>query len=89
MAKRSRTITLRAGKARRGSAERGAFAPAGTFRCLQMAYTLQPAPQAFDDLAFAIDNEEITRLLREIADIESERLDRLGRVLARHHANDN
>ncbi|WP_225205841.1 hypothetical protein [Novosphingobium huizhouense] len=54
-----------------------------------MAYPIQPVPQAFDDLAYAIENEEITRLLREIEDLESDRLDRLGRVLSRHHCNDN
>ncbi|BEU99716.1 hypothetical protein [Novosphingobium olei] len=65
------------------------WARARLTRCLQMAFPIQPVPQAFDDLAFAIDNVEITRLLRELEDIENERLDRLGRILSRHHCNDN
>lgn len=88
MARQGRTVTLGARK-RRGLIESTEWARARLTRCLQMAYPIQPVPQAFDDLAYAIENEEITRLLREIEDLENDRLDRLGRVLARHHCNDN
>ena len=88
MAKRGRTVMLGAFR-RRGVAESTDWARARLSRCLHMAYPIQPVPQAFDDLAYAIENEEITRLLREIEDLESERLDRVSRVLSRHHVNDN
>ncbi|WP_225008583.1 MULTISPECIES: hypothetical protein [Novosphingobium] len=89
MAKRGRTVTLGARKARRRIVESGDWARTRLSRCLQMAYPLQPVPQAFDDLAYAIENEEISRLLREIEDLENERLDHISRVLSRHHVNDN
>ncbi len=94
MAKHGRTVTLGARK-RRGVGESGCMPESGDWarvrlsRCLHMAYPLEPVPQAFDDLATAIENEEITRLLREIEAFENERLDRIARVLSRHHGNDN
>ncbi|MCW1381580.1 hypothetical protein OLX02_01970 [Novosphingobium sp. KCTC 2891] len=81
--------TVRIGTRRRGLPESTDWARARLSRCLQLAYPLQPVPQHFDDLAFAIENEEIARLLGEIADLENERLDRMSRVLSRHHGNDN
>lgn len=89
MAKHGRTVSLGVRKARRRIAESGEWARTRLSRFLQLAYPLQPVPQTLDDLAYAIENEEIARLLQEIEDLESERLNHITRVLSRHHANDN
>jgi hypothetical protein len=88
MARREQKVRIGSKKARR-LPESIDWARARVTRCLQLAYPIQPVPQAFDDLAFAIENEEVARLLRELEDIENDRLDRISRVLSRHHGNDN